>query len=61
MSSLSVRDITLKIVYKNMKTTKRIAAGITTLIGIFFLANSVTDIQLGFGIILIALSLLTWE
>lgn len=40
---------------------KRIVAVATVLLGVFFLLNSGSDIQLGFGFVLISQGLLNWD
>lgn len=44
-----------------MKIARRIAAGITMALGVFFLLNVNSDIQLGFGLTLLAVGFLGWE
>ena len=41
-----------------MKIVKKIVAGVTILIGIIFIANTASDIQLGSGVIMIAVGVL---
>lgn len=41
-----------------MKTFKKVVAWLSVLAGVFFVANSATDIQLGFGVVLITNGLL---
>lgn len=43
-----------------MKTTKKIVAIIALIVGIIFLANSASDIQLGSGLLMIFVALLGW-
>lgn len=44
-----------------MKIAKRIASIIAMLLGAFFLLNMAGDIQLGFGIVLLAIGFLALE
>ena len=44
-----------------MKTAKRVASILTMAAGVFFIANMMSDIQLGFGVTLLAIGFLAWQ